>query len=197
MKNPTTRWSCRYIVFFLLIISAASVFAQDVYLCVWRNPERTMTRIFPDAKDYLSVNEKISPRQLEAIEKKLGFGLLPGQRDVFPYYTMTGEDGNRIGTIIAVTQKGQYGAIEFVFGLDTNMVIKDLYVQRARERDRQFKKREFLDLFVGQKAKDAFSFDKLYSGDASPGTDAVIQGLKKALVTYDHLVVNKQKATSE
>lgn len=152
-----------------------------------------MTKIFPDANDYLSVNDKISAEQLEAVEAKLGFEVLPGQRDVFSYYTMTGEGGESIGTIIAVTQKGQYGAVEFVFGIDTNMVIKGLYVQRARERDQSFKKREFLDLFVGQKAEDALSFDSLYTGEETPGTAAVIRGLKKALVTYDIVVRGSSK----
>ncbi|MBD3244162.1 MAG: hypothetical protein GF331_26460 [Chitinivibrionales bacterium] len=150
-----------------------------------------MTRIFPDAKDYLTVNEKISADQLKAIEETLGFEVLPGQRDVFQYFKMTGENGKRIGTIIAVTQKGEYGAIETVFGLDTNLVIKGLYVQRARERDQRFKKREFLDLFVGRKAEEALSFGKLYTGDTTPGTTAVIRGLKKALVTYDILVLRR------
>ncbi|MBD3315158.1 MAG: hypothetical protein GF344_05180, partial [Chitinivibrionales bacterium] len=75
-----------------------------------------MTKIFPDAKDYLTVNEKISPQQLTTIEKKLGYEVLPGQRDVFQYFTMTGENGDPIGAIIAVTQKGEYGAVEVVFG---------------------------------------------------------------------------------
>lgn len=168
-----------------------------MYLCVWRNPERTMTKIFPNAKDYMTVNVKISPDQLEAIETKLGFEVLPGQRDVFQYFKMTGENGERVGTIIAVTQKGEYGAIETVFGLDTNLIIQGLYVQRARERDQRFKKREFLDLFVGGKAKDALSFDKLYTGDATPGTTAVIEGLKKALVTYDILVLSSAESSPE
>ncbi len=156
-----------------------------------------MTKIFPDAKDYLSVNEKISSEQLERIEKRIGFEVLPGQRDVYPYYIMTGNDGKRIGTIIAVTQKGEYGAVEMVFGLDTNLVIKGLYVQRARERDQRFKKREFLDLFVGQKAGDALSFNKLYTGDPTPGATAVIQGLIKALVAYEVVVLDSAKNASE
>jgi hypothetical protein len=156
-----------------------------------------MTKIFPNAKDYLSVNDKISPEQLEAVEAKLGFEVLPGQRNVFSYYTMTGDGGERIGTIIAVTQKGQYGAVEFVFGIDTNMVIKGLYVQRARERDQSFKKREFLDSFVGQNAEDALSFDALYTGKETPGAAAVIRGLKKALVTHDIIVLGSSKDKSK
>jgi hypothetical protein len=157
---------------------------------VWRNPERTMTQIFPDAKDYLSVNEKIAPSQLSEIEATIGSEVLPGQRDIFSYYRMTGQKGEHIGTIIAVTQKGEYGAVEFVFGFDTKKVIKGLYVQRARERDQGFKKREFLDLFVGKSARDALTFDALYGGPETPGTEAVVRGLKKALVAYDVVVAS-------
>jgi len=150
-----------------------------------------MTKIFPDALDYISVNASVSPEQLQQIEKSIGFEVLPGQRDIFPHYTMTGEEGTHIGTIIAVTQKGEFGAIEFVFGLDTNLVIKGLYIQRARERDRRFKEREFLDLFIGRKAEEALTFNSLYQGPETPGTSAVIRGLTKALTTYD-VVVRKE-----
>ncbi|MBD3320170.1 MAG: hypothetical protein GF350_03655 [Chitinivibrionales bacterium] len=148
-----------------------------------------MTKIFPEAKDYITINEKITPSQLKLIEEKVGFEVLPGQRDIFPYYTMIGEEGEHIGTIIAVTQKGEFGAIEIVFGLDINLVIQGLYVQRTRERDQQFKKREFLDLFVGQEAHDALSFKKLYKGPETPGTSAVIRGLIKELTTYKIVVL--------
>lgn len=36
-------------------------------------------------------------RQSEAIEARLGFKLLPGQRDQFQYFEMTGEKGKRLG----------------------------------------------------------------------------------------------------
>jgi hypothetical protein len=100
---------------------------------------------------------------------------------------MTGEGGRRVGTIIAASQKGEFGAIEFVFGMDTNSVITGLYIQRSRERDARFKDRAFLDLFVGRHAGDAMKLDNLYKGPKSRGTDAVINGLKKELVTYQEV----------
>lgn len=175
------------------IFSALPLSAQDIYLCVWRNPERTMTRIIPDAKDYRTVNNKVTGRQREAIEARLGFKLLPGQRDQFQYFEMTGEKGKRLGTIIAASQKGEYGAIEFVLGMDTNNVINGIYVQRSRERDTRFKDRKFLDLFVGKKLGDAMSLGKFYKGEKTKGTDAVIQGIQKELVAYEILVANKTR----
>jgi hypothetical protein len=163
--------------------------AQDVYLCVWRNPERTMKKLFPEAEGYLTADIGISDEQREKIEARLGFELLPGQQDRFLYFTMTDADGAEIGTVIAASQKGQYGAIEFIVGLDTELAIRDLYIQRARERDRRFKKREFLDLFVGRTLSEAKELHMLYTGEETPGTTAVIRGLQKELVAYDVVVL--------
>ncbi len=148
-----------------------------------------MTRIFPDARDYRTMTVNISAEQLETIEKIIQTEVLPGQREQFQYYEMTGRDGNVIGYIIAVTQRGQYGAVEFVFGLDTDHTIKDLYIQRARERDRSFRDREFLDRFKGVNIADTDQVPTLYSDEATPGTDAVINGIVKALTSFDQLVL--------
>lgn len=178
----------RFIVSFLFLFSALPASAQDVYLCVWRNPERTMTRLFPDARDYKTVSIPISADQRKRIEGRLGVSLLPGQQDQFQYYEMTGEKGRVIGTIIAASQKGEYGAVEFVFGLDREGVIRDIYVQRARERDPSFKERAFLDLFVGRSFREAADLAKLHTGEPTPGATAVIRGLVKELVCYEELV---------
>lgn len=182
-----SHFSC--IACFLLLISVLPIAAQDVYLCVWRNPERTMTRIFPDARDYKTINLRISEAQRKIIEEKIGYELLPGQQDQFQYFEMTGEKGQIVGTIIAASQKGEFGAIEFVFGLDADMIIKDIYIQRARERDQSFKDRSFLDLFVGKSIQDTMSLDQLYTGDPTSGTTAVIRGLAKELVAFETLVL--------
>ena len=177
-----------FIVCFLSLFSTLPLAAQDVYLCVWRNPERTMTKIFPEARDYKTMTVAISDEVREVIEGKLGFELLPGQQDLFQYFEMTGDGGQVIGTIIAASQKGEYGAVEFVFGLDTDLTLKDIYIQRARERDRDFKKREFLDLFVGRSFEDILNFDVTLVAEPTPGATAVIQGVAKELVAFEALV---------
>ena len=101
-----------------------------------------MTRLFPDAKDYKTKTEKISAEKLSVIEKRIGTKVLSGQRKQFQYFEMLNKDGSVIGYTLAITQKGQYGAIEFVFGLDKDYSLINLYIQRSRERNNEFKKQQ-------------------------------------------------------
>ncbi len=189
------RYLFRFIIFLLVLFSLTSGFvrAQEVYICVWTNPERTMTRIFPQASDYRTVTKKISPKILGVIEKRLGAKLLSGQREAFQYYEMLDDQGVLLGYITAASQKGEYGAIEFVFGTDLNQEINGLYIQRARERDRAFKKKEFLDQFLGKTIQDAEELElgKNIMAKDSVGVMAVISGIKKELIAFDELVLKR------
>ena len=173
----------------ILFFSAITLFAQEEFVCVWRNPERTMTRIFPDARDYRTVDYRISGEQRKAIEERLSSQLLRGQQVQYQNYEMIGEGGVVIGHTIAASQRGQFGAIEFVFGLDTNNVIKDIYIQRTRERNTRFRERDFLELFIGKGIDDIDEMINIFEGGISHGTDAVILGIRKELITFDELVL--------
>lgn len=165
-----------------IIFSFAEIaYAEESYMCIWRNPERTMVRIFPDAMDYKTINKKITSQNLQKIEDKAG-KLLSGQRDIFQYYELIAE-GKSLGYIFASTQKGEYGAIEFVFGLDKEDKITAIYIQRSRERDKEFKKKEFLDQFIGKSLKDIVSLEF----KSTPGTQAVVSGIKKELEAFEVL----------
>lgn len=183
----------RLIMFSIVLFSFLQVksFSQEVYLCVWRNPERTMTRIFKEANDYRTITKKISPEQLEIIEKRLGSKLLPGQRETYQYYEMLDSTGAVLGYTIAASQKGEYGAIEFVFGLDINKNIKGIYIQRARERDKEFKKEEFLKQFVGIGVKEIDKLEEIIKAKKTVGTSAVLLGIRKELITFEILEINK------
>ncbi len=174
-----------FISIIVIIFSFAKIsYSEESYTCIWRNPERTMMRIFPDAKDYKTITKKISSENLKAIEDSAG-KLLPGQREVFQYYELIGDKNTSLGYIFASTQKGEYGAIEFVFGLDKESKIKGIYIQRSRERDKEFKKKEFLGQFTGKNFKD---IEGLKFKDTI-GTRAVISGLKKEMTAFE--VLNK------
>uniref|UniRef100_A0A7C3UWS9 FMN-binding protein n=1 Tax=candidate division WOR-3 bacterium TaxID=2052148 RepID=A0A7C3UWS9_UNCW3 len=167
--------------------------AQEAYICVWRNPERTMSKIFPDAFDYKTVNQKISAAKRDTIEERLKGKLLPGQREVFTYYELYNRDKKLLGYILAASQKGEYGAIEFIFGLDKDLKIKNIYIQRARERDTEFKKKDFLNQFLGKGVKDAQNLDKLIKGKRTTATSAIITGVKKELIAFEELVLKMNK----
>lgn len=183
--------SFRFTISILLFFSAAGIGnlpAQEVYQCVWRNPERTMTRLFPGAKDYKTLTKRISESQLRAIEEKAG-ALLPGQKQAFQYFEMLSSGGTVIGYTLAATQKGEYGAIEFVFGLNAHRIITGIYIQRARERDGEFKKADFLNQFIGKSIADIERMKTRagITGKKTAGTSAVIAGIVKELVALDVL----------
>jgi Na+-translocating ferredoxin:NAD+ oxidoreductase RnfG subunit len=179
-----------FIISILGVAEFSAVEAQETFPCVWRNPERTMKKIFPEAGDYKSINRTISAAERKEIEKELGKELLPGQQDVFTYYEMTDKKGKVIGYIMAPAQKGEYGVIEFVFGLNTEKKIVDIYVQRSRERENKFKEREFLDKFIGKSVKEYSELQKMIMKDTSFGEMAIIDGVKKELLLIDRIFVN-------
>jgi Na+-translocating ferredoxin:NAD+ oxidoreductase RnfG subunit len=172
----------KFISLIAIIFSSIEVaFAQEEYKCIWRNPERTMVRIFPEALDYKTITKEISSQQLKQIEEKAG-KLLPGQREIFQYYELMASESS-LGYIFTSTQKAEYGAIEFVFGVDKAGKIVSIYIQRSRERDREFKKKEFLDLFIGKSANEleAIEFTK------TVGTEAILSGIRKELMAFEIL----------
>ncbi len=187
----------RFIVLLILIFSAAELSAQNVYLCVWRNPERTMTRLFPKADDYRTVNVDISPEARAEIEKTMGFELLPGQQESFQYFEMLDKDSRQLGVVIAASQKGEYGAVEFVVGVDNQNRIVGMYIQRSRERDRSFKKKEFLEQFTGRLIAPVSELGEAAGGNDSPGSRAVVRGLQKEFTSYLHLVAGSIKENSD
>lgn len=164
--------------------------SEEIYSCIWRNPERTMARLFPEAKDYKTITKKIDPDSLKAIEARAG-KLLPGQRDLFQYFELTGKGGALLGYVFAGSQKGEYGAIEFVAGLDKERRIKGVYIQRSREKENDFKSREFLDQFKGLSAEKLSALEPgkdMAVKKRTAGAQAVLSGLKKELTAFDVLV---------
>jgi len=176
----------------LLIVSfVVPIAAQESFVCVWRNPERTMTKLFPEAQDYRSQIVEIPATKLQAIEERIGTDVLPGQREQFQYYDMVNENGEIIGYTLAVTQKGEFGAIEFVFGLSTDNAVVGVYIQRSRERNREFKTLEFLAEFVGVSVTDAHTIEDPLGENSNISSQAVVSGIKKEMVAFDELILNR------
>lgn len=163
----------------------ASRAAADV--CVWRDPDRAMARLFPAASDYKTVDVKIAADALARIEKRLGKALDPGERDDWIYYAITGPKGEFIGHVLTDAERGEYGAIELVLGVDPEGRTTAIYIQRARERDKGFKSKAFLGQFIGKTATDPVRFGEDINGRRSSAAEQVTFGVRKMLVMYDEL----------
>lgn len=166
----------------VILLSPLTVFAE---VCVWRNPERTMIKIFPEASDYKTITKEIGLDKKEAIEKRLGEPISPDESKEWMYYEITGKNGESLGYISADAETGEYGVIEMVMGITLEGKVQGLYIQRAREKDKGFQSKAFLDQFMGKAAQDSFK-------DISVAKDSVAQqkvvfGVRKMLIFYEEL----------
>lgn len=177
-----------------LALIAAVLLASSAYadVCVWRDPERTMQRLFPAARDYKSVIVKLTPQHIAAIEKTLGAKLDPAETREFNFYDITGvadERATKLGTVMALAGKGEYGAIEVVVGLDTANRIVGVYVQRAREKGRKALEADaFLQQFAGKTyGDDIVGTVRPASPDTPAASRTIAAVVQKMLLFHDVL----------
>jgi len=151
-----------------------------------------MTRLFPDARDYRTITVPIAPEELKRIEARAGAPLLPGQREQYQYFEILDARGQVIGYTQAMTQKGEFGAIELVFGMDREYRVVRVYIQRQRERDQSFREESFLNRFIGLAPADADQLTDPRGDQGTVGTRAVTLGIQQALLEFDELVLKKR-----
>lgn len=179
----------QFIIALLLVqLTATSVFAD---VCVWRDPERTMQKIFPAARDYKTVTAKMTPERVASIEKALGKPLDASEKKEFDRYEIIDANSQKIGTALALAGKGEYGSIEIVIGVDGSGKVVGTYIQRSRERvTKALQSPEFLNQFAGKNRNDGFEVGKDIkpaSPDAEPASRVVAFVVKKMLVFHDVL----------
>lgn len=200
-SSTTSSASCfsgALLVFLALVFFAVPARAD---VCVWRDPERTMQKIFPDARDYKTITVKFTPDNVAAIEKQLGAHIEePSQGGEFNFYDIIGASGgkpHKIGTIIALAGKGEYGVIEVVIGVDGAGKVVGAYIQRSRERvTKDLEAPAFLDQFKGRtraSSFDAGSAVKPASADAAAASGTVANVIRKMLVFYQVLEKGESK----
>ncbi len=191
-SSTTSSASCfssALLVFLALVLFAVPALAD---VCVWRDPERTMQKIFPDARDYKTITVKFTPENIGAIEKQLGARIEePSQGGEFNFYDIIGAVGGKprkVGTIIALAGKGEYGVIEVVIGVDNAGTILGAYIQRSRERvTKDLESPAFLSQFKGKTRADSFEVGSTLnpaSTDAAEASRTVASVIRKMLVFY-------------
>lgn len=171
-----------------LLLTAARVSAD---VCVWRDPERTMQKMFPAARDYKTITVKMTPGAIGAIENVIGARLDESEKKEFNFYDITGvvrDKPQKIGTLIALAGRGEYGVIEVVIGVDGSGKIMGAYIQRSRERvTRALESATFLEQFKGKAKDDAFDVGRVIkpaSPNAETASRVVAFVIKKMLVFY-------------
>ena len=189
ITNSASCFSCA--VLLLLVLFAAPARAD---VCVWRDPERTMQNIFPDARDYKTITVKFAPAKVSDIEKQLGSPIGEASQGEFNFYDIMGAVGGKprkVGTLIALAGKGEYGVIEVVIGVGNTGKIIGAYIQRSRERvTKALESPAFLDQFKGKTKASSFEVGsgiKPASADAEAASRTVAFVIRKMLVFYQIL----------
>jgi hypothetical protein len=173
------------LLYAVLLTFVATSARADV--CVWRDPERTMQRIFPQAQDYKTITTKMTPERISGIEKQIAQPLDASEKREFDRYEITA-GGKPIGTILALAGKGEYGAIEVVIGVNPDGRVAGIYIQRSRERvTKALQAPEFLNQFAGKTKNDGLDNIKPASPDAQAASHIVVFVIKKMLVFHDVL----------
>lgn len=174
-----------------LCLLVAGPAAADV--CVWRDPERTMQKIFPAARDYRTTTVKFDAGNTRAVEKVLG-GPFEEASAEFNFYDIMGVvqgKPQKLGTLMALAGKGEYGVIEVVIGVDTSGKIVGAYIQRSRERvTRALQSAAFLSQFTGKTTTADFEVGKSLTpaaADAEAASRTVAQVIRKMMVFYQVL----------
>lgn len=179
------RFNLLFTCLFLLLLLPQAAQAD---VCVWRDPERTMTRLFPDAQDYITVDRKMNDSLVARIEEVLGEPLEDTEKKEFSFYEIKAGQ-HSLGWVLALAGTGVYGVIETVIGLNPDGSIRGVYLQRIREPQRKdLSADEFLNQFKGKTLQD--SFDVQLVPDAEKPAREIARLVKKMLAF--HAVLNPQ-----
>ena len=168
-----------------LALSGAAAHAD---VCVWRDPEKTMTQLFPEARDYKTVDRKIPAATRARIERRLGRQLEAGEAENWTYYTLIGAKGAVLGSVIADAEKGDYGVIEIVLGLEPDGRVRGVYIQRSRERkSKELSAPAFLAQFSGKVGDLTGDASVQPVAGAETASREIAFGVRKMLVFYSEL----------
>lgn len=170
---------------FLFLLISEIIFAG---ICVWRNPDKDIKKLFPKATSYKSIIRRYNKEEKEKIEKLINKELDPDETE-FTFYQIF-MNKKRIGTVLTHTEKGQYGAIEVVIGLDSLNKVQKVLIQREREiKSEELRSEKFLNQFINKSFKDTIEINKTIKPikGAEKASKAVAFSVKKMLIVYEIL----------
>lgn len=163
-------------------------------ICAFRNPDRDVYRLFPDATNYRSVFTELDENNRGIIEKALGQYIILSDIGTHTFYVIL--KGERpIGFIHPHAELGTYGNVEIIWAYNLDGSIKDYIIQRSREkRTRELESKDFRNQFKGKRLGDIFTLGK--SKNINPEFIKPVEGAEKesSIIAYGAkkvLILNK------
>jgi len=198
----------------LLLVLTGHTAAWGAVGCDLNDPDRDVTRLFPESTGYktiyTSILQKGGEKLLATVETRLGdkfHGIYETIDVPYTIYEIFASK-KKIGYIHGVNQKGQFGGIQVFLSLDLEGRIKAFYIQKmtskyaGKLRDANFGRQ-----FLGLTLKDFELYDVI-SGKASGKVDGIknpapeaesdfragLRATKKNLILMDEFVYSPQPA---
>jgi hypothetical protein len=142
---------------FSLVLFFVLYRSSEAALCAFRNPDRDVYFLFPEATAYRSVTKVINSKIQKKTEEFLGLPLDYDEDGEHTFYLiLKGEDV--IGIIRPHAERGKYGIVEMVWAFTLDGKIIDFIIQRSRERGTMKLKSEgFRRQFKGKNLNDPFT----------------------------------------
>ena len=205
--------------FVLRIVLLSSILCLDSALpvlaavgCDLNNPDRDVPRLFQESTSYKTIYLSIAKRGgaplLRRIESRLGNRYLALYAPIDVPYTLYEiyHDKKKIGYILGVNQKGQFGGIQVFIGQDLSGRIKSFYIQKISGKSAgKFCDAKFARKFVGLSLRDFDNYDPVSGtgsgkiaeiGNPAPEMETdfygVLRGLKKNLVLMDEFAFSME-----
>ena len=162
------------LIFTICLFTANPI--QAAVGCDLNDPDRDVARLFPESTGYrtiyMSIDKKGGKPLLEKIEKRLGDpfkGLFETADVPYTIYEIL-KNGEKIGYIHGVNQKGQYGGLQVFLVLDLHGTIKSLYFQKLTSKGaKRLREPQFGAQFEGLRLADFASYDVVSGKTTSPG----------------------------
>ncbi len=154
-------------------------------VCPWREPERDLRTLFPDAKEYVT-ETRILSQFMGTIQKRLR---RPMTVDENPLRIYRATDGTRaLGAVLVKRVKGEHGGIELVTGIDPQGRVCGVLIQSQREPASVAQViTNWLPHFVGKTAESALQpGDDLpdVAPDARTTANAIAEGIRRGLIVF-------------
>jgi len=142
---------------FSLVLFFVLYRSSEAALCAFRNPDRDVYVLFPEATAYQSVTKVLNSEIQKKTEEFLGQSLDFDEDGEHTFYLiLKGE--NVIGIIRPHAERGRYGIVEMVWAFTLDGKIIDFIIQRSRERGtRKLKSEDFHRQFKGKSLNDPFT----------------------------------------
>ncbi|MCK9614175.1 MAG: hypothetical protein M0R48_01575 [Candidatus Omnitrophica bacterium] len=188
-------------IFVILILFAGSIWAAVG--CSLNDPDRDVKRIFSESTGYkttfVTIKEAGGEALKKQVEEKLQDKLEPvyeGLDVPYAFYTVL-KGKNKIGYIHGVNQKGEFGGMQLIVATDLNGRIVNFYYQKMSSPEAgRFMNTKFTSQFSGLTLDDFIKGNISVNDPSANSRDdfrATLRGLKKNMIIFDLLFLQKQK----